>query len=175
MTAMSHSQVCNFLGIHPKRLEHWIGKGQLTEPSLSTERRRSDFQPPMMTVGRGKKREWTPDEVLRLAVFVKLVDEFGIAPSIAGGMTIVPMAASEKEDFFVAWRAHDDAVRGFWSDSVKRENIGRFLRGEVYDSQGQTPQWVDPEAVPASAIVIDPAPIVRALRAAWEAEGLDWE
>ncbi|MCC5996497.1 MAG: hypothetical protein JJU18_09040 [Oceanicaulis sp.] len=160
MQPMNLTQVANTLAEHPTRIQNWITRGQ--------------FQPPMFSQHSGK-REWTPNEVLRLAVFAKLVNEFGISASVAGGMTLCPMAASENENFFVAWRAHDDAVQSFNVDSVKRENIGRFLRGEIYTSEGQEPKWIDPQLNPAGSIVIDPAPIVRALRAEWEAEGLDWE
>lgn len=160
MQPMNLSQAADTLAEHPTRIQNWIT--------------RNYFQPPMFA--RGGKREWTPAEVLRLAVFVILVNRWGVSPAAAGRMTIVPMIADESSDFFVAWHSFENSAEiEPMVDFVKRENIGRFLRGEVYDSQGQTPKWVDPECLPASAIVIDPAPIVRALRAAWEAEGLDWE
>mgnify|MGYP003123764469 CR=1 FL=1 len=160
MQPMNLTQVANTLAEHPTRIQNWIT--------------RNYFQPPMFA--RGGKREWTPAEVLRLAVFVTLVNRWGVSPAVAGRMTVVPMMADESCDLFVAWHTFQNSndIEPV-VDFIKRENLGRFLSGEVYDSQGHTPKYVDPQLLPASAIVIDPVPIIHALREAWKAELLDWD
>ena len=158
MQPMNLTQVANTLAENPTRLHNWISRGQ--------------FQPPMFSPRDGK-REWTPAEVLRLAIFVTLVNRWGVPPAVAGRLTVGPMIADESSDFFVAWHSQSNDTGEPWVDFIQRNDIGRFFRHEMEsDVKGS---FIDVKFDPTSAIVIDPAPIVRALREAWKFELLDWE
>lgn len=147
MSSMTLKQVASFLGVHTSKIEHAIYK--------------EHFKPAMLAPGRGSTREWTPAEVLRLAVFFVLTERFSISKAVAGRMTVCPMTADERADYIVAWSSQSSAEIEPHVEFIKRHKFGDAMQngfGRYFDA----------------AIVIDPAPIVEALREAWAEAGLDW-
>lgn len=110
-------------------------------------------------VGGGKSRVWTFADALRLCVFLKLVDEVGIAPEQAGFLTSLKyIAPQEKPSFFVAYRSQtDDPIfSGAWNhDIVAASQLSTFLqsgcRKPMVASNDLRPEW---EYGPASSAVI---------------------
>lgn len=78
----------------------------------------------------GKAREWTLDEVIRLAVFVRLVDMADMDPRDAGILTQIGFHGFKDDAaFFVAYkgdpRKHPTIA---WSgEHVKARDLGEFL------------------------------------------------
>lgn len=158
--AMTHDQVCNFIGIHPSKLHHWIRKGY--------------FRPRDEAPGRGNPRQWSPAEVLRLKLFADIVEHTGTPPDIAGRLAVYSLTANEDEDFLVLWRTYQDAVADFWSAVIPRREIGDWLLGEHKYWRRET-GFADQSARAQISFVFDPAPIVRDLRETWETLGYIWD
>ncbi len=114
MDIISIDDVAEVLDVSKSRIEQWISRNQFL---------------PLLTLGRGKKREWDKAEVARLAVFIYLVDEVGIVPADAGRLTQIGVHLFRDDGaFFVCYKADSLIFPMAWSrEIVKKSNIGNFL------------------------------------------------
>ncbi len=114
MEIISIDAVATILGIHKSRIEQWISRSQFL---------------PLLTLGRGKKRDWDKSEVIRLATFVTLVDEVGLAPVEAGRLTQTGVHGFKDDDaYFVCYKVDAPIGPPIWDhDIVRKSQIGRFV------------------------------------------------
>lgn len=111
MSVIAIDAVAQILDLHKSRIEQWISREQ--------------FLPKVRFV-KGKKREWDQAEVIRLAVFVKLVDEVGLQPTEAGRLTQTGVHGfTDDGAFFVGFRT--EPMIGWSHDIVRKREIGTFL------------------------------------------------
>lgn len=110
------SEVAKILRAHPARIEQWISREQFL-PSVFGER--------------GKTREWSLSEVIRLVVFVRLVDLVGIDAKSAGVLTQSGFHGFKDDAaFFVAYKGHPSktlSAHSWSSDLVKGSQLGELL------------------------------------------------
>lgn len=109
------SEVAKMLRVHSSRIEQWISREQFL-PSVFGER--------------GKTREWSLSEVIRLVVFVRLVDLVGIDAKTSGLLTQFGFHGF-KDDvaFFVAYKGDpsEHSVHAWSSDLVRGRDLGELL------------------------------------------------
>ncbi|MCW1753052.1 hypothetical protein [Rhizobium acaciae] len=111
MDVISIDAVAGILDLHKSRIEQWISREQFL---------------PKVSFARGKKREWDQGEVIRLAVFVKLVDEVGLQPAEAGRLTQTGVHSfTDDGAFFVGYKT--EPMFGWSHDIVRKREIGTFL------------------------------------------------
>ncbi|MGO8040809.1 MerR family transcriptional regulator [Rhizobium leguminosarum] len=111
MNVIAIDAVAKILDLHKSRIEQWISREQFL---------------PKVSFGKGKKREWDQAEVIRLAVFVKLVDEVGLQPAEAGRLTQTGVHGfTDDGAFFVGYKT--EPMFGWWHDIVRKREIGTFL------------------------------------------------
>jgi predicted DNA-binding transcriptional regulator AlpA len=111
MDTISIEAVADIIGLNKSRIEQWISRGQFF---------------PKVSLAQGKRREWDQGEVIRLAVFVRLVDEVGMTPKVAGHLTQTGVYGFDDDGaFFVCYQT--DPTLGWWHDIVRKREIGTFL------------------------------------------------
>ncbi|CDZ67826.1 Hypothetical protein NGAL_HAMBI2605_61070 [Neorhizobium galegae bv. orientalis] len=114
MDIISIDAAATILGLHKSRIEQWISRSQYL---------------PLLTLGRGRKRDWDKSEVIRLAIFVTLVDEVGLSPLEAGRLTQTGVH-SFKDDgaYFVCYKVDAPIGPPLWDhDIVRKSQIGNFV------------------------------------------------
>ena len=127
MQSISIDEVAEIIGVGRSRIEQWVSRGQFV-PKMSTEQ--------------GKRRDWTVIDVIRLSVFVKLVDEISLRSNQAGALTAkdardvaedeasrlargANYAFTDDQAFFVCYKTQPD--HGWFYDIVRKRDIGDFL------------------------------------------------
>lgn len=127
MQLISIDEVAEIVGVGRSRIEQWISRRQFA---------------PKIATGQGKRRDWTLGDVIRLSVFIKLVDEISLRSNQAGALTLTDAReAAEAEAgrlagggvygfvddqaFFVCYKTDPD--HGWFYDVVRKRDIGEFL------------------------------------------------
>ncbi|WP_428381795.1 hypothetical protein [Methylocystis sp.] len=126
--------MAKILHVHSSRIEQWISRDQFL-PEIFGER--------------GKTREWTFAEVIRLAVFVRLVDAVGIDAKAAGLLTQVGFHGFKDDSaFLVAYKSNlSKRSNPAWSsDLVKGRDLGEFLTSKCRYPKALKP-GVDKETI----------------------------
>lgn len=155
-------QVAALLHISRMRVEKWISDNTF---------------PARVFADPGRPREWTFGEVLRLAVFVRLVDTVGVDTKTAGILTQTSVHGFHDDGaFFVAYSAPPKLALPWLARSVRKREIASFLaEGCEYpfilksgDDEATLAHNSRRNTGPASsAIIIDLDEIERDLKAAW--------
>jgi hypothetical protein len=178
MDAISIEAVAEILDLQKARIEQWIS--------------REHFKP-RTNNAQGQKRGWTQAEVIRLGVFVQLLEEFFMQPAAVSRLT-----ANESRDlgaelagrltqygvhgfvddgaFFVCYKTEPDF--GWASNIVRKREIGDFLANGCelpkLLMEGRSEEVIrhnsEKEMGPAKvAIIIDLDQIEQRVLAAWDA------
>lgn len=134
---------------------------------------------------RGRRREWTLADAVRLALFVRLLNVFGLSAPVAGVLTAGPVHTYNEGAFFVAYPTHseverDDASGWMWA-IVRKDKISAFLTGgakfpKVLE-EGREAEVIARNSKPnlgavSGAIIIDLDRIEADLVAAWTAKAV---
>lgn len=160
MSIISIDAVAGILSLHKSRIEQWISRDQFL---------------PRITLIKGKKREWDVDEVIRLAVFVKLVDEVGMPPKTAGHLTQMGVHGFVDDGaFFVCYQT--EPTLGWWCDVIRKREIGPFLQSGCHIPKvlmaGNTEEAIrhnseDNKGPADIAVIIDLDRLERQIKDAW--------
>lgn len=155
-------QVTALLGVSRMRVEKWISDGTF---------------PPRAFADPGRPREWTFGEVMRLAVFLRLVDAVGVDTKTAGMLTQTGIHGfSDDGAYFVAYNGPPTLVLPWMAQSVRKGDIAAFLAGgceypfvlKSGDDEATLAHNSRKNTGPASAaIIIDLDEIERDLKTAW--------
>ena len=167
MQAISIEAVANIIGVHRSRIEQWISRNQFL---------------PRIMFGKGKKREWDQAEVMRLAIFVSLVDNVGLTPADAGRLTQVgPHSFHGGGAYFVCYQVDPPLGLPIWShEIIRKEKLGDFLASGCHIptilAAGYDEETIrrnsEPNLGPANlAVVLNLDRIERIVVDAWPKEG----
>lgn len=116
MDVRTTKQVAQMLRMHPSRIEQWIAREQFL---------------PGIFAKKGLGRDWTLDEVIRLMVFVRLVDMVGMEPKVAGVLTQVGFHGfNDARALFVAYHGGPERISGWGRSIVREPDLGEFLAGK---------------------------------------------
>lgn len=98
-----------------------------SRPRIEQNIARNYFREPLFTEP-GKAREWTLSEVVRLAMFLHLMDDVGLPAKDAGELTASPLHGfKDDRAMFVAYKTH--AGQMHWqSEIVRASDLGDFLK-----------------------------------------------
>lgn len=127
MHAISIDEVAEIVDVQRSRIEQWVSRGQFV-PKKPTEQ--------------GRRRDWSLGDVIRLSVFVKLVDEISLRSNQAGALTLKDAKEIAEEEagrlagggvygfvddqaFFVCYKTEPDF--GWFYEIVRKRDIGEFL------------------------------------------------
>lgn len=159
MNTMTLAQVANLVGEHPTRIQSWIARNQFKAA---------------MWFGRRGERRWTANEVLRLAIFCRLVNGFNQSPEVAGAMTLTPESVSDGS-FFVGFRtSHDEPMQGFHVARVPRDQMGSFFMGDYLSIAGRPMRFWEGHLV-REVVALDPQLLAEQVREEWDRLGLEWQ
>ncbi len=153
MSVKSTREVAHLLFMHPSRIEQWISRDQFL---------------PRTSVRKGTGRDWDFGEVMRLTLFVRLVDLVGMNPKVAGELTKTLHLFKDDEAFFVAYHDEPEQPIDAWGSAIiKSRDLGAFL---TRNCPLLTLAWDAPKSGAAhAAVIINLGDIEQSLKNAWKA------
>lgn len=142
------AEVARILGQSRYRIEQWIARGQFLPKVFSDP---------------GKPREWTLAEVMRLGVFIDLVN-LGFSPEAAGIATQTGVHGFKDDTaFLVVW----DGLAHLADDKRTPVYQPGHIKREIIPGKKLAKYLSDPEKFSAAVVNLDNAE--ARVRAAWEA------